>query len=57
MSDKRVFSFWSCVVSVGLGVDDVVNWNVYQLDEEPNEPHHAEPDSSGNHGSRKLCAV
>ena len=57
MSDKRVFSFWSCVVSVGLGDDDVVNWNVYQLDEEPNEPHHAEPDSSGNHGSRKLCAV
>ena len=37
--------------------NDVVDGDVDQLDEEANEAHHREADSSGNRNLLQLCAV
>ena len=53
--NKPCLSLCIYIRITSLGDDNVVDRNVYQLDKEPNETHHAEPDGGGQHGSLKFC--
>ena len=35
--------------------NDVIDWDVDELDEEPDEPHHGKPDCRGRGNTLKLC--
>ena len=35
--------------------NDVIDWDMDELDEEPDEPHHGKPDCRGRGNTLKLC--